>query len=92
MKEEDIKYVIKKLGKEITEKGKEILRKELKGFITLNEEAEYLIEEKGFSLSKEDKEAVIEELISRWDSLAEEELGDIIKEVAGIEEEEYEQE
>jgi hypothetical protein len=63
------------------------LETELARKTTLDEEAEFWIREKGISLTEKQKEKVIEELINRWDKLAEEEIEEIAKEVKGREKE-----
>lgn len=55
---------------------------------TLEEAVEYWIGEKGLDLTEEETEAVIEEVIRRWDMLADEEIEEIAREVKGFEEEE----
>ena len=55
------------------------------GVTSLDEEVEYWIKEKGLEskLTKKEKEKVIEEMISRWDALADEEIIDVAEEVTG---------
>ena len=81
MNEEEIQQVLKKIDGEITDKGKKILKEELRRHTTLWEEAIFWINQKGIELNEYETEKVVEELIRRWDNLADEEIEEIVEEV-----------
>ena len=84
MESQDIESVIKELGRTITAKGAEKLRTKLSKYITLREEVIYWLDDKNINPDEDVTQDIVEEVISRWDDMADEDIVAIAEE-AGYE-------
>lgn len=73
------KIIIQKLC-EIEEQMQRI-KEEVARMGTLEGEVRYWIEEKGLTLTEDEEEALVAEVIQRWDMMADDQIEDILEEI-----------